>query len=152
MEPALLDLDFHGGDGSFDCSTALRLWFKSLHYTGAYPWVDMADAGIEVSPGTGWGDGYSAALHAALAELPTSTTVLVVSLGYDTLATDPEVRKRSIEFALNPEDFRAVGAALAGACRKVIIVQEGGYDLPNLPRAAKALVTGLSTHVQSSVD
>lgn len=149
VEAALLDVDFHGGNGSFDCVARLRqkgggFWFRSLNCARAYPWVDMGDSGIEIAPGTGWESGYGAALAGALASLPPSTAALVVSLGYDTLRTDPEAGKRAgMGLGLEPEDFRPMGMALARACPKVLVVQEGGYDLPNLQRAAVALMDGL---------
>lgn len=152
LEPALLDLDFHGGNGSLDCAEAMSLWFKSLHCAGAYPWVDMDSQGVEIAPGTGWASGYAAALEAALASLPASTSVLVVSMGYDTLATDPEAGKRAgVGLGLEPPNFYAMGEMLAGACRKVLIVQEGGYDLHGAGEAAKALVAGLTAHAEGEL-
>merc|ERR1712187_71555 len=106
VKAALLDVDFHGGNGSYDCAADAGFWFKSLNCAGAYPWVDMGDSGVEISFGSGWRSGYSAALTSALSSLPVSTAVLVVSLGYDTLATDPESWKRaSSGLSLEPEDL-----------------------------------------------
>ena len=148
LRVALLDVDFHGGNGSLDCASKLGLWFRSLHCKGAYPWVDMASQGIELAPGTGWVTGFATALRAALAAMPASTSALVVSLGFDTLATDPEAGKRDgVGLALTPDDFIAMGAVLGSACPRVLIVQEGGYDLSEdgVARAAAALVAGVST-------
>ena len=153
LEAALLDLDFHGGNGSFDCCLASTgrfgaarppaQWFRSLHCASSYPWVTMGDAGIELPQGSRWHDCYGPALDAVLSSLPDTASVLVVSLGFDTLATDPESAKRSKGLCLEPDDFFAMGVALARTGRKVLIVQEGGYDLSNVPRAATELVAGL---------
>ena len=143
-EAALLDLDFHGGNGSFDCADAMGVWFQSIHCADTYPWVAMGHRGIELAPGTDWDSGFAAALRAALAALPPSTSVLVVSLGYDTLGSDPEAGKRGGGLGLEPADYHAMGTMLAGACGKVLIVQEGGYDLGGIRSAARALVSGLA--------
>lgn len=152
MQPALLDLDFHGGNGSFDCvaeASALKgLWFKSVHCSASYPWVDMAEAAVELPAGTD-ADDYCKALRATLDMLPASTDVLVVSLGYDTLESDPEAGKRSGGLRLETETFCAIGEALSRACRRVIIVQEGGYDLDAIPAAAQALIRGLTSSCAS---
>eukprot|EP00966_Prymnesium_polylepis_P118939 2749070-Prymnesium_polylepis.1 len=104
----------------------------------------MAHRGVEIAPGTSWASGYAAALRSALASIPPSTSVLVVSLGYDTLSSDPEAGKRAgVGIGLEPADFYAMGEMIAGACPKVLIVQEGGYDLDGVGKAAKALVAGL---------
>ena len=71
------------------------------------------------------------------------SAALVVSLGYDTLETDPEAGKRGGNLALQPADFCAMGERLVAACPRVLIVQEGGYDLINVPHAARELVAGL---------
>jgi hypothetical protein len=58
--------------------------------------------------------------------------------------SDPEAGKRAgVGIGLEPADFYAMGEMIAGACPKVLIVQEGGYDLDGVGKAAKALVAGL---------
>ena len=71
--------------------------------------------------------------------------VQILGTGYDTLESDPEAGKRSGGLCLETPAFRAIGEALARSCRRVLIVQEGGYDLAAIPGAAKALVEGLAS-------
>eukprot|EP00927_Polykrikos_kofoidii_P062359 TRINITY_DN57168_c0_g1_i1.p1 TRINITY_DN57168_c0_g1~~TRINITY_DN57168_c0_g1_i1.p1 ORF type:complete len:378 (-),score=40.58 TRINITY_DN57168_c0_g1_i1:60-1193(-) len=145
MTAALLDLDFHGGNGSFDIMNERGGWFRSINCADAYPWVDMGPCGIEVNSGVGWQDGYSDALELALADVPAAAKVLVVSLGYDTLFTDPEAGKRhGSGLALTVADFQSIGKRLGEATLPVLVVQEGGYDLQAMPAAAQAFLEGLA--------
>ncbi len=65
--------------------------------------------------------------------------VLVVSVGFDTLAGDPQG-----EMQLRPASFRAIGRALAGLGRPLLLVQEGGYLVPMLGDALRELLDGLT--------
>lgn len=143
--PALFDLDFHGGNGSFDIAETSGRWFRSIHCANAYPWVDMGKSGIELTAGTSWVSGYASALKKLLAELPRDVDTLVISLGYDTLATDPEAGKRAgVGLSLEVADFFTMGQMLADKGMPVLAVQEGGYDLDQIPLAFAEFVRGLS--------
>jgi len=50
--------------------------------------------------------------------------VLIVSLGFDTLAGDPHGGLH-----LTPEVFRPIGRSLVRLGRPILLVQEGGYQL-----------------------
>lgn len=142
--PALFDLDFHAGNGSFDIAQTNAMWFRSVNCAGAYPWVDMGASGIELPPGTTWSGGYARALESVLAELPEHIDTIVISLGYDTLETDPEAGKRAgVGLSLQTTDFNHMASMLADAGRPVLVVQEGGYDLDNIPAAFSGFVRGL---------
>eukprot|EP00929_Paragymnodinium_shiwhaense_P030853 TRINITY_DN17406_c0_g1_i1.p1 TRINITY_DN17406_c0_g1~~TRINITY_DN17406_c0_g1_i1.p1 ORF type:complete len:381 (+),score=36.28 TRINITY_DN17406_c0_g1_i1:63-1205(+) len=148
-QPALLDLDFHGGNGSYDIAVPKDWWFRSINCANVYPWVDMGRMGVDLSAGTTWQGGYAEALQAVLRELPESVGVLVVSLGYDTLATDPESTKRvGSGLGLTPSDFEAMAACLVSTGLPVLVVQEGGYDLANIPSAASKFISGLAVPKQ----
>ena len=108
----------------------------------------MADAAVELPAGTRT-DSYVDALRATLSTLPASTDVLVVSLGYDTLKSDPEAGKRSGGLCLETEAFRAIGEALSRSCRRVLIVQEGGYDLDAIPQRRRRCIRGLTSSCAS---
>eukprot|EP01062_Namystynia_karyoxenos_P000086 TRINITY_DN1001_c0_g2_i1.p1 TRINITY_DN1001_c0_g2~~TRINITY_DN1001_c0_g2_i1.p1 ORF type:complete len:410 (+),score=117.18 TRINITY_DN1001_c0_g2_i1:88-1230(+) len=141
---ALVDLDFHGGNGSYDCALELGWFFRSIHCAGAYPWVDMGPCGVELPVGTTWATGYERALRRILGELPGCTRALVVSLGFDTLATDPESTKRpNSGLGLEPRDFAAMGRMLRATGVPLLIVQEGGYDLSHIPAAFTHFLGGL---------
>eukprot|EP01065_Artemidia_motanka_P006685 TRINITY_DN13279_c0_g1_i2.p1 TRINITY_DN13279_c0_g1~~TRINITY_DN13279_c0_g1_i2.p1 ORF type:complete len:392 (+),score=70.32 TRINITY_DN13279_c0_g1_i2:87-1178(+) len=141
----VLDVDFHGGNGTYDCARECGFWFRSINCVRAYPFVDMDESGIELPAGSTWSGGYEAALTRALSELPAETKGLVVSLGYDTLGTDPESKKRANSgFDLIPSDFRRMAQKLKSLQIPLLVVQEGGYDMENLPAAALEFVGGLS--------
>lgn len=142
---ALVDVDFHGGNGSLDICRASGRWFRSINGAGAYPWVDMGMEGVDLPPGTTWEGGYRSALESVLSSLPDGTDVVVFSLGFDTLSSDPESGKRGAGLKLEVPDFHAMGLLLAQTKRSVLVVQEGGYDLDAVPSAAAAFVRGLAS-------
>jgi len=61
--------------------------------------------------------------------------VLIVSLGFDGLGSDPEAFGRAA-FALRPEDYGAIARVLCEVGLPLAVVQEGGYDLAQIPEAA----------------
>jgi acetoin utilization deacetylase AcuC-like enzyme len=63
--------------------------------------------------------------------------VLVVSLGFDTLAGDPLGA-----FRLSVDGYRRVGRLLAGLGLPTLLVQEGGYALEALGGCALAALDG----------
>ncbi len=77
--------------------------------------------------------------HAYLASTLCTPQALVVSLGFDTLGTDPEIVPGA-GMALAPPDFAAMGALFRGAAAAVgmplLYIQEGGYDLEGIGQAA----------------
>lgn len=143
--PALLDVDFHAGNGSFYIAQSSGRWFRSLNCAGAYPWVDMGTSGIELPPGTPWAQGYDSALEKVLSDMPKDVDALVLSLGYDTLASDPEAGKRAgVGLSLQPSDFYSMASMLSSKGLPILVVQEGGYDLDSIPLAFNEFVRGLS--------
>ena len=76
---------------------------------------------------------------------------LVLSLGLDALATDPEALSK---LGLAVRDFgtigRRVGGALAGL--PTVVVQEGGYDLENVPAAVVHMLDGLAAGAAADAD
>jgi acetoin utilization deacetylase AcuC-like enzyme len=63
---------------------------------------------------------------------------LVVSLGFDTLGTDPEIVPGA-GMALTPADFGAMGSMFRALPCPVLYLQEGGYDLVGIAAASKHL-------------
>jgi acetoin utilization deacetylase AcuC-like enzyme len=153
--PAILDLDYHHGNGTqaifYDRAD---VFFCSLHADPAdeYPYY----AGYPDEMGEGEGEGatlnvalpadsddaaYRRALDWALAAVDAAAPdVLIVSLGFDTLAGDPHGGLR-----LTPAVFRPIGRSLAELGRPILLVQEGGYQLGTLRPALLALLDGLTT-------
>ncbi|MFA8441985.1 histone deacetylase family protein [Yoonia sp.] len=139
---AILDVDFHHGNGTQDIFDARDdVLFISLH-------GDPMDAfphflGHAEETGTGAGDGYTinyplppktdfatwrAALQKALAQIKDyAPDALIVSLGVDTFETDP-----ISFFKLKSDDFTTYGADIATLNLPTLFVMEGGYDIAEI--------------------
>lgn len=150
---AVLDLDYHHGNGTqaifYDRADVL---FCSLHADpdDEYPYY----CGFASETGAGEGEGYNIniplplgtgeadylrALEAGLQAIDRfAPDTLLVSLGFDTLADDPEGG-----FRLQSTTFAHIGRMLASVGRPLLIVQEGGYRLDTLRPACRAFLEGL---------
>jgi acetoin utilization deacetylase AcuC-like enzyme len=134
---AILDVDFHHGNGSQDIFYARDdVLFCSLHGQpeDAYPYF----LGYKDEKGTGKGEGFNfnypmppgskydvwgAALADAMRKIKRfKPDVLVVSLGVDTFKDDP-----ISFFKLTSDDFTTYGAAIAMLKLPTLFVMEGGY-------------------------
>jgi len=150
LKTGIIDVDYHGGNGTYDLIMRAQrqgligsgIEFVSLHCEKNYPWVDMGRFGRDLKPGITWNQ-YEAILRHILQSW-SHLDALVISLGFDTLASDPESGKRGTEFGLTVKDFESMGRLLASTGKRLLFVQEGGYDLENVPKAAAALMTGIS--------
>jgi acetoin utilization deacetylase AcuC-like enzyme len=81
---------------------------------------------------------YLAAVQESIAALARSASVLVLSLGYDTVGGDPHGT-----WSFAPDIFSQIGELLAASGLPVCIVQEGGYALDTLAECSHAFATGL---------
>jgi acetoin utilization deacetylase AcuC-like enzyme len=88
--------------------------------------------------GTPEPEAYLDAVDESLAVLARDARVLVVSLGYDTVAGDPHG-----SWSFEPGIFTEVGRLLAARGLPVCLVQEGGYALDALADCSGALASGL---------
>ena len=95
---------------------------------------------FEVAPDA---DAYVAEVAASVEDLAATVTVLVVSLGYDTVRGDPHGG-----WAFEPEIFERIGAVLAASGKPICVVQEGGYAVDALAACAHAFATGLLAEVE----
>lgn len=146
---AVLDLDYHLGEGSAEfCSE--RVPYFSLHADPwrNYPYLDTgsqpgsAFATLESLPAGVDGRGYLARLRRLLESLDAlDLDFLVLSLGFDTAATDP-IQDDSVQ--LHPTDYSAIGQALGSLHPRIAIVFEGGYDLGVLSACARCFAEGFS--------
>ena len=134
---AVLDVDFHHGNGTQDIFYERSdVLFASLHGEApvSYPYfsgyADERGAGagegfnlnLPLPKGTQW-DTYSVALgHAAAAIAQHTPDLLVVSLGVDTFEHDP-----ISHFKLRSPDYLRIGEALARLNLPTLFVMEGGY-------------------------
>jgi acetoin utilization deacetylase AcuC-like enzyme len=144
---AVLDLDYHLGEGSAELSNESAPYF-SLHAdpwrnypyldAGAHPGSDFAV--LESLPVGVDGSGYLKRLRRLLERLDAlDLNFLVLSLGFDTAATDPI---QDDPVGLHPHDYFAIGQALADLRPCIAIVLEGGYDLNGLPGCARYFAEG----------
>ncbi|MFM8793888.1 MAG: histone deacetylase family protein [Acidimicrobiales bacterium] len=153
VKVAVLDVDYHHGNGTqeifYDRDDVM---YVSLHGdpVRAYPYaIGHAD-----ETGTGRGlnsnlnvplpartddDAYLAALTPALERITRfGAQFLVVSLGLDTFVTDP-----ICDLSITTDGFRRCGAAVAALGLPTVVLQEGGYDVPNLGINAQSWLVGL---------
>jgi acetoin utilization deacetylase AcuC-like enzyme len=150
---AIVDVDFHHGNGTQDIFWEdPEVLYVSLHGDPAAHYPHFLGAADELGGGPGRGttrnlplpdgtgdDAYLEALAGAMALVAGfEPATLVVSAGFDTFAGDPIGA-----FAVTTEGFARIGAALAGAGRPTVVVQEGGYALEALGANAAALLDGL---------
>lgn len=139
---AILDIDFHHGNGTQDIFYARGdVFFASLHGAPeeAFPYFlgyadetgrgagDGATANFPMPPGTGY-DLWSEALDNALARLRIfGAEALVVSLGVDAYKDDP-----ISFFRLDSPDFTDAGRRIAALSLPTVFCMEGGYAIDAL--------------------
>ena len=145
---AVIDIDAHHGNGTqmifYDRAD---VWYGSLHVDPGAGWfphyaglrrasagrarAPAATATCRWPPGTG-DEGWLAALDLLCAEVHAAgADAVVVSLGLDAAAADPESPLRVTEAG-----YRAAGRRIA-ALGPAVLVQEGGYDLRSLGGAGR---------------
>jgi acetoin utilization deacetylase AcuC-like enzyme len=141
---AIVDVDFHFPTGTSAIVAPMEeVSLGSLHAStlDEVPWRDVQPGererfvGFDSAPGEG---PYLRALEAMLDDFADTCSTLVLSLGYDTVRTDPHGSWRFMPMA-----FERIGALVADTGLPVCIVQEGGYSLVALAECAWAFVTGL---------
>ena len=69
---------------------------------------------------------------------PAAPQALVVALGVDAAAGDPES-----PLQVSPDGYRAAGQALGELRLPTVVVQEGGYDLATIGPLVREALTGL---------
>jgi acetoin utilization deacetylase AcuC-like enzyme len=153
---AIVDIDAHHGNGTQSIFYERGdVYYASLHVDPAAGWfphyVGHADE-KGTGPGVGatqnrplaedLGDGpWLAALQALVDDVRDfAPTALVVSLGVDAAADDPESPLR-----VTADGYRRAGETLAQLGLPTVAVQEGGYHLPTLGDLVAATLTGLET-------
>jgi acetoin utilization deacetylase AcuC-like enzyme len=141
---AIVDVDFHFPTGTSAIVAPLRdVMLGSLHAStlAEVPWREVQPGererfvGFDSPPQQG---PYLRALEAMLDEFARSCSAIVLSLGYDTVTTDPHGSWRFMPIA-----FEQMGALLAQTGLPVCVVQEGGYSLVALAECAWAFALGL---------
>jgi acetoin utilization deacetylase AcuC-like enzyme len=150
---AVIDIDAHHGNGTQAIFYGRPdVYYGSVHVDPAAGWFPHymgfadergsgpgagANRNLPLAPGTG-DDGWLAAV-ARLCEDATAhgAEAIVLSLGVDAAAADPES-----PLQVSASAYRAAGR-LIGALGPVVVVQEGGYDLASLGDYVLATLTGV---------
>lgn len=149
---AILDIDYHHGNGSQDIFVAdPSVFFGSVHADPATDYPFYWGHADEI--GTGDGEGatlnlplprgttiapYLAALDIALEEIAAfDPSLLVVSFGADTFAGDP-----ISGFALATADYPAIAVRIASLGLPTLVVMEGGYATAELGVNVAAFLSG----------
>jgi acetoin utilization deacetylase AcuC-like enzyme len=146
---AVIDIDAHHGNGTQELflhhrdvlTASVHVdpgagWFP--HFLGFAAETDEANLNLPLAPGTG-DDGWLAAVREA-ATFAAPARALVVALGVDAAAGDPE----------SPLEVTAAGYSEAGRILcdlglPTVVVQEGGYDLATIGPLVVETLSGLST-------
>ncbi len=150
---AILDVDFHHGNGTQDITYRRDdIFFASLHGEpqDAFPFfMGYADetgegpgnglnANYPMPSGTTW-DVWSSALADALGRIRTcGAEAIVLSLGVDTFEEDP-----ISFFRLKSEDYLRMGEMVAASGLPVFTVMEGGYGVPQIGLNVANVLKGL---------
>ena len=140
-KPFVVDVDHHAGDGTADMLRPEQ--FVSLHAAEDFPYLSESEPwAVAVPPGTDWA-AYAPLLTQALRRRPADSDVLVVSLGADTLAGDPDPRPGH-GMSFRTPDFGRMSRLLQEQAPgvQVLAVQEGGYNMADVPQAVLAFVAG----------
>jgi acetoin utilization deacetylase AcuC-like enzyme len=141
----ILDLDIHYPNGT--AAIAARMGDTRLHSLHAWPVVNIASDSAQplcerervVEFREPPSDArYLEAVAASIDALAHASAVLVLSLGYDTVAGDPHGC-----WGFSPEIFAGIGSLLAASRLPVCVVQEGGYALDSLAACSYAFARGL---------
>jgi acetoin utilization deacetylase AcuC-like enzyme len=146
---AVVDIDAHHGNGTqelFAGRTDVRTasvhvdpgagWFP--HFLGFADESDDANLNLPLAPGTA-DDGWLAAIAEA-ALFAHGAGALVVALGVDAAAADPES-----PLVVTEDGYREAGRILGGLGLPTVVVQEGGYDLATIGSLVVAALEGLET-------
>jgi len=153
---AVVDVDAHHGNGAQsifrdrrDVLTASvhvdpeAGWFP--HFLGTARESDGANLNVPLAPHTG-DEGWLAGV-ARLAEATRTfgANAVVLALGVDAAAADPES-----PLDVTAEAFREAGRLIGGLGLPTVVVQEGGYDLATIGELVCAALEGLEEGVEGT--
>jgi acetoin utilization deacetylase AcuC-like enzyme len=140
---AIIDIDAHQGNGTQEIFWSRGdVLYASVHVDPAAGWYphfvghadetgggkgEGATVNLPLSPGTGDAVWLFAIAQLARTAQAHGCEALVVSLGVDAAADDPES-----PLQITAEGFRDAGRLLGTLGLPTVFVQEGGYDLPRL--------------------
>ena len=145
-EIAILDLDFHHGNGTSSYYYSRKVRYVSIHDPAEYPYYSGHSRERGEGDGCGYNnnitierecgpEAYLKALQEALDTIMSSSTTdlryLFISLGFDTLNHDPLGH-----FKVEVADYRTIAYEIGRAARsanvQVFVFLEGGYVIDSL--------------------
>jgi acetoin utilization deacetylase AcuC-like enzyme len=151
---AVLDIDAHHGNGTqaifYDRGDVLT---ASVHVDPGAGWFphflgfatetgtragDGANRNVPLAPGAGDGDWLAAVDALAAFADDGRARAIVVALGVDAAAGDPESPLR-----VSANGYRAAGRALGALGLPTVLVQEGGYDLTTIGPLVRETLAGV---------
>jgi acetoin utilization deacetylase AcuC-like enzyme len=141
----ILDLDIHYPNGT--AAIAAGMSDTSLHSLHASPVVNSPTGSAEPQSDrerlVAFAEApteahYLEEVSVSLDAIAETASVLVLSLGYDTVAGDPHGC-----WSFSPPLFAEIGRLLADCGLPVCVVQEGGYALDSLAECGFAFADGL---------
>ena len=149
---AILDVDFHHGNGTQDIFYARDdVFFASIHGHPDHHFPYFWGHKDETGKGAGLGftanyplmagadyDQWGQALEMAIARIISfEPDALLVSLGVDTFENDP-----ISAFKLTTADYPRYGAEIAKLALPTVFIMEGGYGVPEIGDNVAAVLTG----------
>jgi acetoin utilization deacetylase AcuC-like enzyme len=149
---AILDVDYHHGNGTQQIFYRRGdVLYVSLHGDPARAYPYFSGSAEETGAGEGTGAtlnvplregcddaGYLEGLDRALDAVDRfGEAPLVVSLGIDTYRLDP-----ICDLALTTEGYREIGHRVAALERPTVVLQEGGYFVPDLGENVRSWLEG----------
>jgi acetoin utilization deacetylase AcuC-like enzyme len=147
---AVIDIDAHHGNGTqaifYEDPGVL---VGSVHVDPGAGWFPHfmgfedetgggANRNIPLAPGSGDDEWLEAVRGLAAWALQGGASALVIPLGVDAAAGDPES-----PLGVTPAGFREAGRALGECGLPTVVVQEGGYDLASIGGLVKETLLGL---------
>ena len=152
---AIVDIDAHHGNGTQDIFYARGdVLYASVHVDPGAGWFPHyagyadevgsgagagANANLPLAPGTSDGAWLDAVRVLAERVMSHQATALVVSLGVDAAADDPES-----PLLITRDGYHAAGEILGALGLPTVALQEGGYHLPTLGALVRATLEGLA--------
>ncbi|MFH0874764.1 MAG: hypothetical protein V1859_02415 [archaeon] len=151
----IIDIDRHAGNGTHEIILGQnKIYFVSLHITTTYPWryshndrYNNDEQNVKIYPidENESTDSYIKKYYSGLELLVgKGAEVLVISLGLDTSIHDLQTLADTGTFGLQTSYYERLGKMAANHNRKVLVIQEGGYNLAHLSENLGAFLTGLT--------
>ena len=147
---AVIDVDAHHGNGTQSIFYEdPEVLVGSVHVDPGAGWFPHflgfadetgggANRNLPLAPGSGDEPWLEAVSELAAWARAGGAEALVVALGVDAAAGDPES-----PLQVSPEGYRAAGRALGELRLPTVVVQEGGYDLATIGPLVREALTGL---------